>query len=581
MRHLITMLAVCVATSSCTSVLEKDPFDSINSDNFFKTEADLELYANGFIQRMIPAWDAIVFGDNFSDIAATNASTVYLTGAWTADDQGGWGVGNWQDLRNINYFLDHIDRAEVSDEIRQHYEGVGRFWRAWFYYDKVRTFGDVPWYEHALDPADETLYKGRDAREFVMAKVLEDLTYAATHCVATKDASASNITKWVALAFKSRVALFEGTYRKYHTELGLTATADGLLQEAAVAARTLMDAGVYTLVNSSANLESQYRSLFTSETINSMEVLLANNFNDALSRWHSATWHYNSGSAAARTSLTKQFINTYLYLDGSRFTDQPDYDRMVFDDEVHNRDYRLKQTIRTAGYTRTVGGVAGTPVAPNFAVTLTGYHPIKWSLDHDRHDGSANSYNSLPILRYAEVLLNYAEAMAELGQMDESVWNTTIRPLRERAGVDGSAPETYDPYLQAYYLNQTNDKWILEVRRERGIELVLESLRYDDIMRWKLGELLTRPWHGLYVPALDQPLDLNADGTYDVVVSAAPLAGINYYNVVLADRFTLTDGTHGNLIYHVVRNWEDKKYLRPIPTSAITDNSNLSQNPDW
>ena len=579
-KYLLLLSVTVMIISSCKKVLEKDPFDRINAENFFKTEKDLELYSNGFIQNNIPANDAITFGDNFADNVATTASTTFLAGAFTPDDQGGWTVAVWQRLRNINYFLENFSKAQVSDAVKNHYEGVGRFWRAWFYFDMVKTFGDVPWYDKTIDPTNPDLYKGRDKREVVMANILADLTFAAANCNATKSPSSSTITKWVALAFKSRVALFEGTYRKYHTELGLQSSATGLLNDAATAAKELMDANQYLLVNNVADVQTQYRNLFISESPKTQEVILSNVFNDALSRWHNTTWIYNSASAGSRTSLTKPFINTYLKLDGSRFTDQPNYNQIIFSDEVQNRDYRLKQTIKTPGHTRTTAGVANTPSAPNFAVTLTGYQIIKWSLDNDKHDGSSNSYNSISIFRYAEVLLNYAEAKAELGQMDDVVWNATIKLLRQRAGVNGAVPAAFDPYLAAQYLNQTTDKWILEVRRERGIELVVEDFRYDDIMRWKLGEMLTKPWLGIYVPQLDQQMDLNLDGKADLVVTnnAAYPTG-PYYKIVLSNTYRLNPDK--NLEWVVNRTWADKKYLRPIPRSANVENPALGQNKDW
>lgn len=579
-KNILLLSALIMITSSCEKVLQKDPFDKINAENFFKTQKDLELYSNGFIQNNLPTQEAITFGDNFADNIATTASTTFLAGSFTADDQGGWSVAVWQKLRDINYFLENVGKAEVGNDVRNHYIGVGRFWRAWFYFDLVKTFGDVPWYDKTIDPNGQELYKPRDKREVVIKNILDDLTFAAANCNATKSPTSTTITKWVALAFKSRVALFEGTYRKYHTELGLQATAAALLNDAANAAKELIDSKQYSLVNAAADVQTQYRNLFISESPKTQEIILANVYNDALSRWHNATWIYNSASAGVRTSLTKQFANTYLMLDGTPFTDKPDYNKIIFSDEVKNRDYRLKQTVKTPGFTRTIGGVANTQSPPNFAVTLTGYQIIKWSLDNDKHDGSTNSYNSISIFRFAEVLLNYAEAKAELGQMDATVWNATIKLLRERSGVSGNIPANYDPYIASYYLDQTTDKWILETRRERGIELALENLRYGDIMRWKLGEMLTKTWMGIYIPALDQQMDLNLDGKPDLVVTASSAyPSGSYYKIVLNSSYRLN--ATNNLEYVVNRTWADKKYLRPIPKSAIVENPNLGQNTGW
>lgn len=570
---------------SCQKFLTRNPPTSISSGAFFKTEKDLELYSNGFLQSNMPTPETLTFGDQYADNIATTKSTVFLTGVWTADQQDGWSISTWGKLKNVNYFLEHVDEVTASEDIKNHYQGVGRFWRAWFYYGMVRNFGDVPWYDKPIDPSDtEALDKARDPRATVMDHVLEDLTYAGEHCSGDDQfvKTSSRINKWTALAFKSRVCLFEGTYRKYHTELGLTDTADTFLQAAADAAKELMDNGPFSLVSDPGKVQTQYRSLFISEAVQTREVILANTYSDSASRWHNITRQYNTASYGNRWSLTKQFVNTYLMTDGSRFTDKSGYDTMSFTEEVQNRDYRLSQTVRTPGFTRTVKGKASTPVAPDFSVTLTGYEPIKWCLDDDVYDTNDTCNNSLSVFRYGEVLLNYAEAMAELGKFDETAWNATIKLLRERAGVAGTTPQTADPYLAAYYGGQVTDKWILEVRRERGIELVLENLRYDDIMRWKMGNLLTLPWYGIYVPAQNTPYDLNSDGKKDVAFVSADHGKIaDVYNVNLGSGYALKDGDKGNVEYQFKRIWDDKKYLHPIPQDAINQNPKLTQNDGW
>jgi len=265
-----------VSLTSCEKFLTREPENEVGSINFMTKENDLVLYANGFIQRHMPSEETLAWGDQYSDITATRSSTPFLIGDnWTADEQGGWSGGSsgtWSKLRNINYFLNNLPKAKtnVPDDVYKHYEGVGRFWRAYFYYDMVQTFGNVPWYDQALEVTDyEQLHKGRDSREFVMQKVLEDLNFASENCSADPKyvRTSTMINKWVALALKSRVCLFEGTYRKYHTELNLTNSADIFLREAVNASENLMQSGPYSLVNNSSNIETQYRCLFISEGI--------------------------------------------------------------------------------------------------------------------------------------------------------------------------------------------------------------------------------------------------------------------------------------------------------------------------
>ncbi len=586
---------VLVSFTSCQKFLSREPENEVSSINFMTKENDLVLYSNGFIQRHMPSEEVLAWGDEYSDITAVRNTSTFLIGDnWSADQQGGWTggfSGTWSKLRNINYFLDNLVKAKanVSDAVYKHYEGVGRFWRAYFYYDMVQTFGNVPWYDQALEVTDyDQLYKGRDDRQLVMQKVLEDLNFAVENCSAESKyvKSSTMVNKWVALALKSRVCLYEGTYRKYHTELNLQNTANTYLQEAASASENLMQQGPYSLVNNAANVGTQYRALFNSEAFNEKEIIFGIKFQKDV-RMNSITWKLFSGSFGNNWSLSQDFVNQYLNLDGSRFTDAPGYATKTYQQNFANRDNRLKQTVIGPDYQRRIGGTVKKD-PPSFAITSTGYQLIKWGIDDDVHVGVSNSYNSVSMFRYAEILLNYAEAKAELGQFDVPEWDRSIRLLRERAGVNGSAPAAYDPYLASYYLNQSTDKWILEIRRERAIELVHEDLRYDDLMRWKLGKLLERTWTGIYIAQKNTPYDLNNDGVMDVAVvdvlppAASRVPGVVY--LVVGTSYRLSNGTSGNIEYGFSQNrlWLDKKYLRPVPNSAIQTNPNLKpQNQGW
>ena len=165
---LYTLMTVAAAgMTACEDFLTRDTYDQIGSDEFWKSETDLELYANGFIQKMIPGDGTITRGDIDADYCAVDIATDLLRpdGNVSPDNQGGWTESSWTNLRRVNYMLDnmHRCRGRVSDEVYNHYEGVARFWRAWFYYDKVRTFGAVPWYDFTISASDkEALTKPRD-----------------------------------------------------------------------------------------------------------------------------------------------------------------------------------------------------------------------------------------------------------------------------------------------------------------------------------------------------------------------------------------------------------------------------------
>ncbi|HWB92872.1 MAG TPA: RagB/SusD family nutrient uptake outer membrane protein [Puia sp.] len=576
----LATLTITVLPGCKKDDLDLHPFDRLTPSSAFNTEDDLQLYVNS-MYKTLPQGDDIIRGDDLSDYAANKSASQYLIpNGFSATQATGW---SWSSLRNINYFLQHYRQAKVTDAIKNNYGGIGRLFRAWFYYNMVQKFGDVPWYSTPLDVNDSALYKPRDPRSLVMDSVLADLDFACANINAPKDNTASQITQWVAQAFKSRVCLYEGTYRKYHPELGLSGTASQWLTEAANAAQTVISSNQYKLHVNTSNAALSYRDLFVNSAPYSDEIILAYVCNASLQVFNDANWYYTSATYGSRLSFTKTFIDTYLNADGSRFTDQPQYDTIPFWNEVKNRDLRLQQTIRMGSYKRSDGSAA----PPDFTYTYTGYQPLKFTLDSKATDGIAKNDNSIPIIRYAEVLLNYAEAKAELGTFTGTDWNNTIKLLRTRAGITNTAmPTTADPYLQQNYFPGVSDPVLLEIRRERGIELALEGFRYYDLFRWGLGSLLTKPYTGLYVPAMNTLYDLNGDGKPDVsFVSAIPTSKVSgvYYFLIDNAQARLSQGTYGTLIWlnNITREWDDYKYYYPIPFNELVLNPNLKQNDGW
>jgi hypothetical protein len=589
MKPVVLALLLLTALSSCKKFLDRDPLDKLTPEQAFASANTLELYVNSFHVQMLPDGPAIYQGDVMADITVPNTVPAYIAGRVTSQEAGGW---NWDQLRNINYFLEHYDNPAIAQSARNHFGGIARFFRAYFYYNKVKQFGAVPWYSKTIGVEDTALlYKPRDPRTLVMDSVLADLNYAIENISGAKDNSSTRITKWVALAYKSRICLFEGTFRKYHPEYGLP-DAGKWLQEAADAADQLIRSGQYRLQSTGAP-EKDYRSLFTSENPQSNEVLLAAVYNNSLKRWHNAAWWFNSATLGARLGLSKSFVNTYLNSDGTPFTTRPGYDTLYFPSEVKGRDMRLQQTIRMGGYKRTDGSAA----PPDFTVTYSGYQIQKYSLDDKYFDTRTESFNSIPIMRYAEVLLNYAEAKAELGSLTPADWDLTIGALRKRAGIQNTpVPVTADPYMAAYFEQDSNDPLILEIRRERGVELAVEGLRYDDLRRWKEGNLLERVYDGIYVPGKGQLIDLNEDGKFDVSfvdqIPANKVPGVVYF-VLDGTNARLSEGDKGNLLWlgNIQKQYEDegsgdplvrsRRYLYPIPFNAIVLNPRLQQNPGW
>lgn len=584
-KQAVILFGAVMLLASCTKNLEQRPVSTADGAAVFGSEDGLKLYTSSFY-NILPDINTPFRTDcSLSDYGAINAVPTFISpGAFNSRLSTGW---TWTDLRNINYFIVNCNNPAVQQSIRENYIGLARFFRAYFYFEKVKRFGDVPWYNTPLNANDTVnLYKGRDSRTLIMDSVVADLDYAAEHITATDDATRSLITKWVVLGFKSRVCLFEGTFRKYQTTYNLQSTANAFLQKAADAARQVIASGKFSLNTSGGNMA--YRNLFISAGPVTSEVMLADVTSASLAKYNDANWYFTSATYGVRFNFTRTFINTYLKLDGTPFTDNDAYKTTLFVDEVKNRDLRLQQTIRTGNYTRVSSGktVAAPPV---FSYTYTGYQPIKWCLDDMYYDAGALNTNSVCLMRYAEMLLNLAEAKAELGTLTTEDWTATIGALRARAGITGgltTLPTTVDPYLQSNYFKDVTDPAIMEIRRERGIELTLEGFRFADLTRWKHGELLLQAWNGMYVPSLDTPMDLNGDGVMDVyfykTAPASQVSTITYINVS-ADPQRLTNGTSGELLWlnNIPRVWDDYRYLYPIPYSDYQLNTKLGQNEGW
>jgi len=538
------------------------------------------------------------------DFGAINSINSYITlNAYSEEVSSGW---DWDDLRNVNYFIENCIDESIDESVRNNYIGIARFFRAYFYYEKVRKFGDVPWIAQTLNIDDEELYAARDSRELVMENIFEDLEFACKNITTTEDATGSLVTKWVAYALAARVALFEGTYRKYHT-LNLSTSAETWLQRVVTMSEYLM-ANSGKEIYTGEGTKKSYRALFTSDNTITDEVFMAVCSSQELGMLHNANWKWTSPTYGNRFSMTRPFINTYLQLDGTPFTNKTGWETEDFYTECQNRDYRLAQTIRTPGYTR--NGVATSPDFSGYS--FTGYQPIKLCLDGTSYDNAALNTNALPLFRYAEVLLNYAEAKAELGTLTDADWAETIGELRSRAGITGgisTKPTTVDSYFQSFYFPNISDPVILEIRRERGIELCLEGFRFDDLRRWNSGDLLLKSWYGMYIPELNVPMDLDKDGTYDVIFYTSD-EGLAVAKTLTGDWNTAkstcatvyveegngnssqlqlvekVDGAEGYFLTWDKPNddrrvWGDKQYLYPIPATVMVKNSNITQNTGW
>ena len=594
-KNIFAVLFVVSALSSCDDALDKFPLDSLSPETFFSNETELQAYSNAFYgcfpgNSLYNSTDDLIVNYQLDNI---------MLGA-RGLDAGSW---SWGYLRNFNTLIEYSKNCK-DEAVRTKYVALARFFRGYFYFEKVKQFGDVPWTDKALGSGDPELYKPRDNREFVMTKILADLDYAIEHLSATRESY--RVTKWTALALKSRVCLFEGTFRKYHAgaEMLQTLPADAngyeyYLNLAAAAADEFITSSGYRLYTEEGT-KGSYRGLFAQNSVTdgtNVEIILARNYNLAYDATHSAG-NYITSSTMGMPGMTKKFVNSYLMKDGSRYTDQEGWETKSFVEEVKNRDPRFSQSIRTPGFKR-YGTDEVLPI--DIQITTTGYSPVKyWT------DAQSERYNEgdldLVIFRAAEVYLNYAEAKAELGTLTQADLDKAIKPIRDRVGMPNMnlTTLTVDPYLTDRYTGYPNAKGdqlaaILEIRRERTIELIQEGHRYYDIVRWAEGATLETPLQGLYFAGPGN-YDLDGDGKNDITLyegDEAPSGdGVALIVKKISDKneagtIILSNGNSGYYEHHKnsrpTFKWNEGRdylYAIPIDERSLTDGA-LTQNPGW
>ncbi|MBQ7623465.1 MAG: RagB/SusD family nutrient uptake outer membrane protein [Bacteroidales bacterium] len=608
--YISAILLAALSTASCSvkDFLTREPINKFSAETYFRTEAELEMYANGMVNSWLPDYTEVAGGDAYNDLIATKTSTDFFRAdvIWGVDKQTGWSASNWGFLRRVNYMLTNMDRAKgnVSEAVYNHYEGVGRFWRAYCYFSKVTTFSNVPWVEKYLQPDDvDILYGPRDDREYVFHKMVEDLTFACENCDANLEDSRSRVNKWLANAFAARVFLYEATFRlnvPYNPSTGEAwknnyETPQRLLELSAACSKAVIEGGKF-------KLSSDYPALFLSNDLNKDEVIWGRHFSSDLNGRHSYTRYFHSSTLGQQYSATKDLIHHFMNADGTAITDEQE--RLSINKEFEGRDPRLGYTVLGPGHQIELSGVKANEQM-DFTFTKTGYQIVKWSIPDDSHFQNSLDENSIPIIRYAEVLLMYAEAMNELGQMDADVWNMTVGALRKRAGVVNTGlPTASDAWLKSYYtsglknqhITEGNEAVALEIRRERVAELTFESgLRQADLYRYGQCDLVKRRsiadlggWRGLYLTADEVANGFTFEGAKYTIGDASKGAKntTTCYPVksnadaVNTDWF-LTEGDHGFLVYKYALQWSDKMYVRPIPQTALTMNEKLGQNYGW
>ncbi|PSL44817.1 putative outer membrane starch-binding protein [Chitinophaga niastensis] len=589
------IIGVLILSASCKKgFLDRYPQDAISPALFFKSEEDLTLYVNGLLS--LPGTYAYLgdqSSDNMASTAALEIKNIMIGSPSSQNVNSGW---DWGRLRNINYFLDNYNKATATQDVKDHYAGLARYYRASFYFGKISLFSDVPWYGHTLNPGDSALYKGRDSRAMVVDSIMADLLFAATHVRTTVPSGTPGV--WAVKMLYARFALYEGTFRKYHPELNLQSTASRFLDTARAVTQDIISSGNFSIYNT-GKPNQDYATLFNSQDLlPNKEVILANPY-DA----NKSGSGNNNGTVFGdyEQSPSRDLIQTYLMRDGSRFTDIPGYDKMQFVQEFNLRDPRMQQTMAGPGFTRASDTK---PYIQRLSKNFTGYHQLKGYTNTT--DNIIAGSVDFPVYRYAEALLTFAEAKAELGTLTQTDLDQSVNLLRTRAGMPAmnlTISNTNPDLVQAAKYPDVIGAMkgvILEIRRERRVEFAMEGYRYDDLMRWHAGKLLEKTPEGMYFPGLGK-YDLTGDGIEDIILidkdQDIPTEDQKVKNSLGVTLLYYKAGNYGENVTVYLKNGtaggtmvtettkrqfiEPKFYYRPIPYTQVVLNPNLKQIFDW
>ncbi|MBR5918721.1 MAG: RagB/SusD family nutrient uptake outer membrane protein [Prevotella sp.] len=623
-KYIYILSTICLmGMTSCDSFLEREPLDFGNEETYFKTADDLKIFVND-IYSILPKNVQLWGGLYSEDITSDNQCAVGAQSLFYKGDKKTVAVGNSQwnfsNLRTINYYINKTESKIADgtingeDAMVKHYLGEGYFFRAWDYFRLLRNFGDVPIVKEMVPDNQAVLTEKskRAPRNEVARFILEDLDKAAGMLQQNAPES-GRITRDAALALKSRVALYEGTWEKYHAGTCFvpgnakwpgnstwpnyqfpSGSAENevnfFLEEAIKAAQIVAD---------SRSLDADYAGMFTNGDAfaDNDEVILARYYKKGVIV-HSCSAYLKGGGGC---NLTRAAVNTYLMANGLPiYAENSGYqgDRTSWH-EVQGRDNRLVQTIRPAGFIKETKMVDGKNVndtiyyyKPNIGLSnawekaTTGYELEKWVSKDEAQRKQDQCTTAVPLLRAAECYLDYIEAYYErygnLGGNCDRYW----KALRQRAGVDADYNKSIaatdleqekDNDLAVWSRGQKVDKTLYNIRRERRCELMAEGLRLNDLKRWR---------------TLDNMIDYQPEGInfWEEV--------FNMYSAKERDENMVSQKSVSTYVRPLQINatsaaysgytFPKQHYLEPIPISEFlltgagdASKSPLYQNPGW
>ena len=578
MKHikLITLVFIMASFIGCSDdLLNKLPEDEISPEAYWKTPNDLALFLNQFYTSfpVHQGFNGGIFefdnnSDNLADIFVNNRFVGNSAAVPTNDNS--WSYGS---IRAVNFYLENSGTAVGDASTIAAYDGEAYFFRAMFYYNLLKRYGGVPYIDKVLTTNSPELLSARMPRNELATKIIEDLDMAIAKLKTKGKTESFRVHQGIALALKSRVALYEGTWEKYHEGTAFAAPTNEsakFLKWAADAAEKLINEGEYSLYNNGTS--KTYWDLFNKDDYSSIsEVMFWKKYNLSDGISHNVG-HYlpHTGSG---TGVTKSLVDSYLAIDGKPISVSPLYNsdkESSLTDIVADRDPRLAQTICTPGDLITINSgipneIFEYPVfrGNNEITSTTGFQIYKGGTTDaaQRYD----SWTGAIIYRYAEVLLNFAEAKAELGTLTQADLDKSINLLRTRVGMPNlNISPVSDPSASFPVLSNI----INEVRRERRVETALEGMRFDDLMRWAAADelivgkrLLGFKIVGSGAMETEFADEINAS----ILVNAQ--GNIDPYQKVIPAGFGFKLG---------------RDYLSPVPTEQIVlSQDKLVQNPGW
>lgn len=578
--------------SSCSDFLDREPITKPEAGNFLTGAIQVENYING-LYMPLPSFSKFGLGVRSEEKNSDNIIAEKYDARLHGQNNQFSGASDWQtgyqNLRKVNYFFHNykVPEAQENEDVLS-LKGEAYFLRAYWHFDLLKKFGSIPvmdafWDENATIAGLQIPAKTRNE---VARFILSDLVEAKNLLHSRGKYSGIRINKEAAMVLAMNVALYEGTWEKYHSSddfASSTNESNYFLGEVINWGNELFGCGI-DLYKTGQNPGDAFAALFNSKDLSGMgEVLLWRKYSSDEGVFHDVNGNLKAGvvDSEGAAGITQSLVDNYLNADGT-FIDPTNEKFKDFKETFEGRDPRLIQTVMNEG-AKFASATTATPMhleeytdekkntisPPKLAGdgntrSLTGYH-IRLGIDTTFVSG--NGETALPIIRYAEGLLAYAEAAAELEMWSDDIANKTLKALRERAGVKYLAPAKDANFTDFGY---TLTPVLQEIRRERRSELALQGFRLDDLMRWKADKLIVgKRGKGAYVGdesilfksySPDNQKRIRERLTLDDNKWADPMAG------------TLPSGYQ----FHA-----DRDYLLPIPPSELELEQKLKQNPKW